>query len=120
MQRVVVTAKLKRGSYKAAAEILRSGPPYDPGDIGLVRHGVYLSKSEVVFMFEGPDVEHELRHLVNNPVISASFAVWGPLLRGVPAAAHEVFYWEAVGEDDPSSAHESNARTPLRQGEPGG
>lgn len=98
MERVVVTARLKRGSEDAAADIVRAGPPYDPREIGLVRHGVYLGGSEVVFVFEGPNLEQELLDLLNDPATSAAFAVWGPLLEGSPSIAHELFYWEAPGE----------------------
>jgi hypothetical protein len=83
MQRIVVIAKLKPDSHDAAAEI------------GLVRHGVYLGGSEVVFVFAGPEVEQQLSHLVNDPAASAAFSAWAPLLDGTPSAAHEVFYWEA-------------------------
>lgn len=100
----MVTAKLKPDSHGAAAELLRAGPPYDPGEIGLVRHGVYLGTSAVVFLFEGLDVENRLRDLLNDQAITASFAAWGPLLEGTPSAAHELFYWEAAGESDDSSA----------------
>jgi hypothetical protein len=109
MQRIVVTAKLKSGSHEAAVELLRSGPPYDPAEIGLVRHGVYLGSSEVVFLFEGPDVENRLRDLFNDQAASASFGAWGPLLEGTPSAAHELFYWEA-----PSESAESDADDPRR------
>jgi hypothetical protein len=95
MQRIVVIARLKPDSHVAAAQILRAGPPYDPGDIGLVRHGVYLSGSDVVFVFEGPDVEQQLSRLLNDPAASSAFSVWAPLLEGTPSAAHELFYWEA-------------------------
>jgi hypothetical protein len=95
VRRIVVTAKLKPGSHDAAAEVLRAGPPYDPGDIGLVRHGVYLGGSEVVFVFEGPDIEQRLRDLLNDPTASAAFSAWGSILDGTPSAAHEVFHWEA-------------------------
>ena len=95
MQRIVVIAKLKPDSHHAAAEILRAGPPYDPADIGLVRHGVYLGGSEVVFVFAGPEVEQQLSRLVNDPAASAAFSAWAPLLDGTPSAAHEIFYWEA-------------------------
>ena len=93
-----MTARLKRGSEDAAADIVRAGPPYDPREIGLVRHGVYLGGSEVVFVFEGPNLEQELLDLLNDPATSAAFAVWGPLLEGSPSIAHELFYWEAPGE----------------------
>jgi hypothetical protein len=104
VQRVVITAKLKSGSHEAAAELLRAGPQYDPGEIGLVRHGVYLGSSEVVFLFEGPDVENQLRDLLNDQAVTASFAAWGPLLEDTPSIAHELYYWEAAGESASTAA----------------
>lgn len=98
--RVVAIAKLRSGSHEAAAELLRAGPPFDPGAIGLVRHDAYLSASEVVFVFEGPDVELRLGGLLDDPAASASFGVWGPLLEATPTAAHELYHWEAAGDDD--------------------
>jgi len=98
VQRIVVVAKLKPGSEGAAADIVRSGPPYDPAEIGLARHGVYLGGSDVVFVFEGRKVEQQLRDLLNDPAASPAFAVWAPLLAGTPSIAHELFYWEAAGE----------------------
>ena len=108
MQRVVVTAKLKPGSNEDAAELLRAGPQYDPGEIGLVRHGAYLGSSEVVFLFEGPDVENRLRDLLNDRAVTASFAAWGPLLEETPSAAHELYYWEAANESADSTASATN------------
>jgi len=104
VQRVVVTAKLKPGTHDDAAELLRAGPQYDPGEIGLVRHGVYLGSSEVVFLFEGPDIENRLRDLLNDQAVTASFAAWGPLLEETPSAAHELYYWEAASESADSAA----------------
>ena len=71
---------------------MRSGPPYDPAEIGLARLGVYLGGSDVVFVFEGRNVEQQLRDLVNDPAGSPAFAVWAPLLEGTPSIAHELFY----------------------------
>jgi hypothetical protein len=98
VQRIVVVAKLKAGSEGAAAEIVRSGPPYDLAEIGLARHGVYLGGLDVVFVFEGRKVEQQLRDLLNDPAASPAFAVWAPILEGTPSIAHELFYWEAAGE----------------------
>jgi hypothetical protein len=49
----------------------------------------------VVFVFEGPGTEGLVRDLVNDPVRSAAFRVWAPLLTGTAALAKEQFYWEA-------------------------
>ena len=101
MQRIVFVGTLKPGGEEAAADIVRAGPPFDPSEIGLARHAVYLGGSEVVFVFEGSDVEQQLRDLINDPVASPAFAVWAPLLEGTPAIAHELFYWEATTEPNP-------------------
>ena len=97
MERLVVTLKLRKGTQERAAKLIAAGPPFDPADIGLARHAVYLGDDLAIFAFEGEAVAERVRVLVNDPVRSASFATWVPLLAGRPALAHEVYYWEAGG-----------------------
>jgi hypothetical protein len=97
VERLVVTLKLRKGTDERAAKLIAAGPPFDPADLGLARHAVYLGGDLVIFAFEGEDVEERVRVLINDPVRSASFAAWVPLLAGRPALAHEVYYWEAEG-----------------------
>jgi hypothetical protein len=96
VERLVVTLKLRKRTGERAAELIAAGPPFDPADLGLARHAVYLGDDLVIFAFEGEDVEQRVRSLINDPVRSASFAAWMPLLAGRPALAHETFYWEAT------------------------
>ena len=95
VERLVVTLKLRKGTQERAAKLIAAGPPFDPADLGLARHAVYLGDELVIFAFEGEDVEDRVRVVINDPVRSASFAAWVPLLAGRPALAHEVYYWEA-------------------------
>ena len=95
MERLVVTLKLQGGMQDRAAELIAAGPPFDPEDLGLARHAVYLGDDLVIFAFEGEDVEARVGALINDPVRSASFAAWTPLLAGTPALAHEAYHWEA-------------------------
>ncbi len=97
VERLVVTLKLRKGAQKRAAALIDAGPPFDPAELGLVRHAVYLGDALVIFTFEGEDVEQRVRAVINDPVPSASFARWVPLLAGRPALAHEAYYWEAEG-----------------------
>jgi hypothetical protein len=97
VERLVVTLKLRKGSQERAAALIDAGPPFDPADLKVARHAVYLGDDLVIFAFEGEDVEQRERSLINDPVPSASFAHWVPLLAGRPALAHEVYYWEADG-----------------------
>jgi len=103
VERLVVTLKLRDGTQKRAAELIAAGPPFDPADLGLARHAVYLGDGLVIFAFEGKDVEERVGALINDPVRSAAFAAWTPLLAATPALAHEVYYWEA-DDGDPGGA----------------
>ena len=98
MERLVVTVKLRKGTHEQAAELIAAGPPFDPGDLGIARHAVYLGNDLAIFAFEGEGVEERVRVVINDPVRSASFAAWVPLLAGRPALAHEVYYWDADAE----------------------
>jgi hypothetical protein len=97
VERLVVTLTLRKGTQERAANLLAAGPPFDPADLGLFRHAVYLGDDLAIFVFEGEDVEQRVRRVINDPVASASFAAWVPLLAGRPALAHEVYHWEAEG-----------------------
>lgn len=55
MSQLAAVARLKPGTEAQVAQLLRQGPRFDSGGRGLQRHAVYLSATEVVFIFEGPD-----------------------------------------------------------------
>lgn len=94
-QRIAVIGKLKPGSLERAEEIIvEHGPPFDLDEAGLERHSVFLSSDNVVFVFEGPNVERAVGRLVDDPAVSGSFSVWGPVLDGTPQLAHERFFWK--------------------------
>ena len=78
--------------------MLRAGPPFDPEELGLERHAAYLTAGEVIFVFEGPEVEWALNDVIDDPVVASAFAFWAPLIEGTPRLAHERFYWSREGE----------------------
>jgi hypothetical protein len=94
-ERVAVVATLLPGSRERAAQILAKGAPYGLALAGFRRHSVFLAEETVVFVFEGPGIEGLVRDLINDPVRSAAFSIWAPLLEGTPMLAREEFYWEA-------------------------
>jgi hypothetical protein len=97
MERLVLSARLKPGARVRAAELVAEGPPFDPEDSGFERHGVYLSEDSVVFVFEGAGAEYLVQNIVNDPVRSAGFSAWGPLLDGRPTIARESWFWRRDG-----------------------
>ena len=94
-ERVAIVAKLLPGSREQATQILAEGAPYGLELAGFRRHSAFLAEEAVIFVFEGPDIEGLVRELVGDPIRSAAFSVWGPLLDGTPAIAQEEFYWDA-------------------------
>ena len=92
-QRIAVIAALRPGMAERARSLLEGGPVFEIEDVGLTRHSVYVSGDAVVFVFEGENVEALVQSLVNDPVVSASFGAWGPLIEGAPHVAHEQYFW---------------------------
>jgi hypothetical protein len=87
---------LKSGTEQEAADLLAKGPPFDPGEKGLEKHVVYLSADEVVFVFEGPEVDVVLDELIENPfepVVVAALDRWRPLIDGNPRIARPAYEW---------------------------
>jgi hypothetical protein len=93
MNRLVIVAKLKEGSQEAAEELIRRGPPFEPGELGFERHSVYVSPHDVVFLFEAPDVEWIVDDIVDDPVLSTALVPWRALIDGPPRLAHERYHW---------------------------
>ncbi len=98
MSRVAVVARLKPGAEPRAAELLRHGPPFDPGEHGFGRHAVYLSAAEVIFVFEGNEAEWRLDDLTDELgtwPFAAAIDAWRPLLDGPPRIARVSYAWES-------------------------
>ena len=97
--RAVLVLPLVEGAQQRAAELLRKGPPFDPGEIGLGRHHVFLTESEAVFLFESesPDVAERL---LSSSRLWAAAAAWKDLVAGPPRLADSAFSWVHVRDDD--------------------
>jgi hypothetical protein len=98
---LAIVARLEPGAERKAAELIAKGAPFDPSVVGFVRHAVYLSSSEVVFIFEGHEVEWLVDSLVSDPfqwMVSMALGEWRPLVKEHPRIAREVFHWESKKE----------------------
>jgi hypothetical protein len=100
LERLALIARLKPGTEVRAEELIATGPPFDPQESGFARHSVYLSASEVVFVFEAQEVEWLVEALVENPFqwMEAAFDAWRPLVEGSPRIAREKCFWERAEE----------------------
>ena len=97
MDKVAIVGRLKPGAEPRAAELLAQGAPFDAEDIGLERHVVYLSAGEVVFVFEGPEVDSVVDSLISEPFhwpLVRAMEAWRPLIEGNPRIARPAYEWE--------------------------
>ena len=92
MSRAVVVVPLQEGASRRAAELLREGPPFDPEEVGLERHHVFLTDQEAVFVFEADDPGAAERLAANGSLWSAA-AAWKELVAGPPRLADDAYSW---------------------------
>jgi len=113
VERIAVIARLREGAAERAAELLAQGPPFDPADVGLSRHAAYLSAREVVFVFEGPEVEWIVDDLATTGFqapIAAALDAWRELVEEPARLARSAYAWGADdAEAQPSSSPSESA-----------
>jgi hypothetical protein len=80
-----------------AQELIANGAPFDPAGEGLARHTVYISAGEVVFVFEGHEVEWIVDGVITDPyrwTVSKAFDAWRPIIEGEPRIARVAYRWD--------------------------
>jgi hypothetical protein len=92
MSRAVVVLPLREGASEQAAKLLRGGPPFDPQEVGLERHHVFLTESEAVFVFEA-DSRDAAKELIGEGRFWSAAAAWKDLVAGPPRVAEDAYSW---------------------------
>jgi hypothetical protein len=101
VERLALIARLKPDAQPRAEELIAKGPPFDLEQGGFVRHSVFLSATEVIFVFEAHEVEWLVSALVDDPfqwMVAEALDEWRPLVDGRPRIARERFAWERATE----------------------
>jgi CBS domain-containing protein len=97
VERVAIIARFDPDQADKVKALLDAGPPYDLTESTINRHAVYVSSHEVVFVFEGPDVEWEVDDISDEffrPAIRATLSAWRSVVDEEPRLGHPVFAWE--------------------------
>ena len=97
--RAVVVLPLVEGGADRAAELLRGGPPFDPEEVGLGRHQVFLTESEAIFLFEA-ESSMAADWLLSEDRLWAAAAAWKELVAGPPRLAEDSYSWSRVKRAD--------------------
>lgn len=98
MEQLAIVVRLKPGLEEEARNLIQQGPPFEIGESGLERHTIYLSAGEVVFVFEGREVEWIIDAMVQDPfrpMLSDAFENWRPLVDAEPRIARPTFSWQS-------------------------
>jgi len=99
MSSAVVVLPLREGASERAAELLHGGPPFDPDEIGLERHQVFLTETEAVFVFEA-DSEEAAEKLIGEGRFWSAASAWKDLVDGPPRLADVAYSWIRPPEPD--------------------
>jgi hypothetical protein len=97
VEQLAIVARLKDGTEPRAQELIANGAPFDPAGEGLARHTVYISAGEVVFVFEGHEVEWIVDGVITDPyrwTVSKAFDAWRPIIEGEPRIARVAYRWD--------------------------
>lgn len=97
--RAVLVLPLVEGASEGVAELLRKGPPFDPDEVGLQRHQVFLTDSEAIFVFEADSAQAADR-LLSSSRLWAAAAAWKDLVAGPPRIADDVYSWTRPPADE--------------------
>ena len=101
MDRVVLVARLRPDAREHALELLAQEPAPAPVEESLDGRAIFISESEIVFLFEGLDADESLRAIFNDPVRSTELGHWLPLFDGPLHSASEVYFWEREAASRP-------------------
>jgi hypothetical protein len=97
MDRVAIVARLKPDGRDRAEELAAKEQAAPEVEASFERRMIFLSESEVIFLFEGRDVDKAIRAMLDDPVRSTEIAHWLPLFDGPLHRAPEAYFWERKG-----------------------
>jgi hypothetical protein len=112
-ERVTLVVPLKKNRIQQAHTLVAEGPPFDPLTKGLERHEVFLTDTEAVFLFEGPNAADTVQRLARDPAAWRQAIKWRPLLAGAPRLARSAYTWRRT-PTPPHTTTSAATTTPPR------
>ena len=99
MDRFVLVARLAPGGQQRAQALLAEHSAFGSQELeqAFDRHAIFVSETEVIFLFEGDGAHESVRTLFNDPAQSTLIGHWLPLFEGPLHQAPEAYFWERRG-----------------------
>jgi hypothetical protein len=98
-QLVGIVVPLRKRALAEAAALIERGPPFDFAALGIGRHEVLLSEREVIFLFEGKQLDETMERLVRDPSVWRAASGWSRVIAGPPRLAERRFGWHSGPTD---------------------
>jgi hypothetical protein len=92
-RRTAIVVPLREGSERDVRALLAAGPPFDPEEMGLEKHEVFLTHDEAVFVFDSPLGAAAIESLLARPEIWERAGAWHEHIAGPPRIALEAYSW---------------------------
>jgi hypothetical protein len=87
------TARLRPGARERARELIGRGPPLELDGTGFDAHQVFLSNTDVVFVFESRGERQPVRVSGESAEVLRALRAWNDVLETAPVPAEVVFSW---------------------------
>ncbi len=90
---LAVVVPLVEGRCDVVREFLAEGPPFEPREIGLESHKVFLTDREVIFVFETEEGAKAFERILAEPELWDVISSWEHCMSDEPRAATAVYEW---------------------------
>lgn len=90
---IAIVVPLAEGRCEVVREFLAEGPPFDPKEIGLESHKVFLTDHEAVFVFETEDGAKALERILDEPELWDVVSAWKRCSAAEPRIGTAIYEW---------------------------
>ena len=88
-----VVLPLAEGRAEVVREFLTEEPPFDPAQLGLEHHQVFVTDTEAIFVFETKAGLTDLEQLLAEPEFWDVVAAWERCAAGEPKVVAAAYEW---------------------------
>lgn len=93
---IAVVVPLAEGRCDVVREFLAEGPPFEPGEVGLESHKVFLTEREAVFVFETEEGAKAFERILAEPELWDVISSWEHCMADEPRIAQPVYEWTSA------------------------
>jgi hypothetical protein len=93
LHKLAIVLPIADGMRAVARDYLDEGPPFDLRAAGVDAHEVFLTDSEVIFVFGTPEGPKTLERILADEEFWSVVSSWEHIAAGPPRLAHAAFDW---------------------------